>query len=108
VKHVFEWGIAADAGGRPAPSPVGISDDEPRARSRMLEALGGLPAGVAATGWVTILGLAPSQITYIRLDTPVLVVRDGSGALQWLAGNDDKPASPSGLGSIADGCTDEG
>lgn len=87
MKRMYEWGIATESGGQPKVSPVGVTDDEPRARTRMLEALGAVPGGVPVTGWVTVLVYVSSQNSYDRFQTPVLIVRDASGGLEWLAGD---------------------
>jgi hypothetical protein len=50
----------------------------------MLEALGAVPGGVPATGWVTELGMVRNG--FDRQQTSVLVMRDRSGAVRWLAG----------------------
>jgi hypothetical protein len=87
---MYEWGISADRGGQQRLSPVGVTDDEVRARERMLEALGGLPAGVAATGWVTVLDFVLCLNGYDRYQSPVIVLRDSSGALRWRVGGGDE------------------
>jgi len=81
---MYEWGVATDSGGQPRQSPVGVTDGELRARARMLEALGALPDGVPATGWVTVLDFVPSWNTYDRFQTSIVVERDPSGEMQWL------------------------
>ena len=90
MRRMYEWGIATDSGGRPRLSPVGVTDDGPRARMRMLEALGAVPDGVPVTGWVTVLMYVPAENGYDRFQTPVLVVRAPSGDVQWLAGGGDE------------------
>ena len=93
MKRLYEWGIATESGGRTRLSPVGITDDEPNAQTRMLDALGAVPRGVPATGWVTVMDYVAARNDYDRFQTPVLVRRDQSGGLQWLVGG-DKSASP--------------
>ena len=93
MKRLFEWGIATESGGRKRLSPVGVTDDEPNARTRMLDALGAVPRGVPATGWVTVVEYVPARSGYDRFQTPVLVARDKSGSLEWLVGG-DTAASP--------------
>ena len=90
MRRMFEWGIATDSGGRLRLSPVGVTDDEPRARARMLEALGAVPEGVPVTGWVTVLMYVPARNGYDRFQTPVLVARAPSGEEQWLAGDSNE------------------
>ena len=86
MKRLYEWAIATESGGRTRLSPVGVTDDEPNARTRMLDALGAVPRGVPATGWVTVVEYVPARSGYDRFQTPVRVARDKSGALEWLAG----------------------
>ncbi len=50
----------------------------------MVEALEAVPAGPRPRGWVTRLALGDDRLTYDRLDTLVLVNRDGNGVVQWL------------------------
>lgn len=50
----------------------------------MLEALGAVPGGVPATGWVTELDVMRSG--FDRHQTSVLVMRDVSGTVRWLTG----------------------
>ena len=93
MKRLFEWGIATEWGGRTRLSPVGITDDEPNAQTRMLDALGAVPRGVPATGWVTVMDYVAARAGYDRFQTPVLVMRDQSGGLQWLVGGDKSASS---------------
>ena len=53
----------------------------------MLEALGAVPGGVPATGWVTELDIAVNG--FDRQQTSVLVMREASGAVVWLTGGAD-------------------
>jgi hypothetical protein len=50
----------------------------------MLEALGAVPGGVPATGWVTELDVARNG--FDRHQTSVLVMRDAAGVVRWLTG----------------------
>jgi len=84
--RLFEWTIASGAAGRAPLSPIGITDAQPRAEARMLEALHAVPDGAVARGWVTVLSYGNDRRTYDRLDTPVEVVRDARGTVRWLAG----------------------
>jgi hypothetical protein len=58
-----------------------------QARALMLEALGAVPGGVPATGWVTELDIAGHG--FDRQQTSVLVMREASGAVVWLTGGAD-------------------
>ena len=48
----------------------------------MLAALDAVPPRIRSRGWVTRLALGDDRLTYDRLDTLVLVNRDGNGAVQ--------------------------
>ena len=87
--RLFEWGVATEVGGRPMLSPVGITDAEPKARARMLEALSKVPAGVPARGWVTVVRYVSGLNTYDRYHTPVRAERDPGGGVRMLIGGDD-------------------
>jgi hypothetical protein len=54
----------------------------------MLEALGAVPGGVPATGWVTELDVVRNG--FDRQQTSVLVMRDAFGAMRWLTGAADQ------------------
>jgi hypothetical protein len=51
----------------------------------MLQALDAVPGGVPATGWVTELDFIWDS--FDRQQTSVLVMRDPSGTVLWLAGH---------------------
>jgi len=82
--QLFEWGIASSASGQPGLHVVGISGSAPGAQAQMLTALAAVPARIRSRGWVTRLALGDDRLTYDRLDTLVLVNRDGNGVVQWL------------------------
>ncbi len=82
--QLFEWGIASNATGQPGLQVVGISGSAPGAQAQMLVALDAVSAGIHSRGWVTRLALGDDRLTYDRLDTLVLVNRDGNGVVQWL------------------------
>lgn len=82
--QLFEWGIASNAKGQPGLHVIGVTGSAPGAQARMLTALGDVPAGVLARGWVTRLALGADRLTYDRLDTLVRVNRDGHGTVRWM------------------------
>ena len=84
MRRLFDWGVATGQGGQRRLSPVGITDEEPRARARMLEALGEVPDGVPARGWVTVVRYVPGLNTYDRYHTPVRAERDPGGVVRML------------------------
>jgi hypothetical protein len=86
VRRMYEWAVAAGIGERARVSPVGVTDKEPRARARMLEALQAVPDGVPACGWVTVMDYLPLVNGYDRYQTPVQAERDPGGAVRWVAG----------------------
>jgi len=89
VRRLFEWGVATERGGQRTLSPVGITDAEPLARARMLEALGEVPDGVPARGWVTVVRYVPGLNIYDRYHTPVRAERDPGGAVRMVLGSGD-------------------
>jgi hypothetical protein len=70
-------------------SPVGVTDAEPRAQARMLEALAAVPAGVPARGWVVAMLYLPLLCRYDRYETRVCAERTATGAVQIVAGGHD-------------------
>jgi hypothetical protein len=84
LRRLYEWGVVADVRGRPRTRPAGLTSHALQARDLMLEALGAVPGGVPATGWVTELDVVRNG--FDRQQTSVLVMRDASGAVRWLAG----------------------
>jgi hypothetical protein len=80
--RLYDWGIATDARGGRKVAPVGVSDQEQRARDRMLDALGTVPVGLAARGWVIVMAYAPSAGGYQRYEMTVRAERDASGAVR--------------------------
>jgi hypothetical protein len=83
---LFEWGVAADVRGGRRVTPVGVTDEELRAQSRMLEALSAVPDGVTARGWVTAMAYAPSTGSYQRFDPVVRADRAADGEVRVVAG----------------------
>jgi hypothetical protein len=83
LKRLYEWGVVADVAGRPRPLPAGVTNLAPQARALMLQALDAVPGGVPATGWVTELDFIWDS--FDRQQTSVLVMRDPSGTVLWLA-----------------------
>lgn len=80
--RLYDWGVATDAHGGRRVAPIGVTDQEQRARDRMLDALGAVPVGMTARGWVTPMAYAPSVSGYQRYEMTVRAVRDASGAVQ--------------------------
>jgi DNA-binding XRE family transcriptional regulator len=98
--QMFEWAVSIGTAGR---SPVGVTDTAPRAQSRMLEALGGTPHGVSASGWVTLLAYGPDRLSYDRLDVLARVRRDEQGSIRWLEGADLAQSAAAGDSGQAPG-----
>ncbi len=88
LSRLYEWGVVADVRGRPRLLPAGVTNYALQARALMLEALGAVPGGVPATGWVTELDVVRNG--FDRQQTSVLVMRDASGAVLWLTGCADE------------------
>jgi len=84
LTRLYEWGVVADVRGRPRLLPAGVTNHAMQARVLMLEALGAVPEGVPATGWVTELDVVRNG--FDRQQTSILVMRDASGAVSWLTG----------------------
>ncbi len=55
----------------------------------MLEALGEVPDGVPARGWVTVVRYVPGLNIYDRYHTPVRAERDSGGAVRMVLGGGD-------------------
>jgi hypothetical protein len=55
----------------------------------MLEALGEVPDGISARGWVTVVRYVPGLNSYDRYQTPIRAERDPGGAVRMLMGVDD-------------------
>ncbi len=89
MRQLYEWCVLTDAGGERRLSPVGVTDDKPRARAQMLEALHAVPAGVPACGWVTTMLYLPVLCCYDRYNTPIQAERDRHGAVRWVLGGSD-------------------
>ena len=89
MRRLFEWGVATGQGAECRLSPVGITDEKPRARARMLEALGQVPDGIPARGLVTVMQYVPGLNSYDRYHTPIRAERDPGGAVRMLMGVDD-------------------
>jgi hypothetical protein len=82
VRIVYDWAIATDAPPGHGSAAMGVSDQKQRARERMLMALGAVPAGVTARGWVIYSLYTPSAGRYLRYGFAVHAERDASGAVQ--------------------------
>ena len=78
-----------ERGGQRRLSPVGVTDEEPRARARMLEALDAVPAGIPARGWVTVMRYVPGLNIYDRYHTPIRAEREPGGEVRWIIGGVD-------------------
>jgi DNA-binding XRE family transcriptional regulator len=85
--QLFEWSVVSKAASRSAPQAVGVTDAAHSARTRMLEALAAVPAGLLAKGWVTAVALGADRLTYDRLDTIARVTRDKDGTMRWQLGD---------------------
>ena len=84
LSRLYEWGVATDVRGRPRLLPAGVTSQALQARALMLEALGAVPGGMPATGWVTEVEVIRNG--FDRRQTSVLVMRDASGTVRWLTG----------------------
>src|ERR1700727_2533132 len=84
LTRLYEWGVVADVRGRPRKLPAGVTNRALQARALMLEALGAVPGGVPATGWVTELDIAVNG--FDRQQTPALGVWGACGAGGWATG----------------------
>ena len=87
MRRLYEWCVATGPGESPRLSPVGLTDAEPRARARMLEALKAVPAGIPARGWVVAMLYLPLLCCYDRYETRVCAERTETGGLQITAGS---------------------
>lgn len=87
--QLYEWAVATGPESMTKRSPVGVTRQQTIARARMVDALLAVPQGVAARGWITVLGYVPSRNCYQRFDTPVRAERDPDGALRWVSGRSD-------------------
>jgi DNA-binding XRE family transcriptional regulator len=85
--QLFEWGVVSKVPGRPGPRTVGVTDAAHHARTRMLDALAVVPAGLLAKGWITAVALGADRLTYDRLDTVARVTRDKDGTMRWQSGD---------------------
>jgi len=83
---MYEWAVSSGTGESTRVSPVGVTDEGPRALTRMLEALHAVPGGVPACGWVTVIDWVSVIGGYDRYQSPVQVERDSSGAVRWTGG----------------------
>lgn len=83
--QLYEWCVATGPRDRPTVSPVGLTDAEPRACARMLEALEAVPAGTPARGWVVAMLYVPGLCSYDRYDLRLRAERTGSGTMRLVA-----------------------
>jgi len=87
--RLYDWGVATEVAGWRRVAPVGVTDQEQRARERMVEALSAVPADTVARGWVTAMSYVPSMSGYQRYELTVQAERDTSGAvLLTVSGNE--------------------
>jgi hypothetical protein len=86
---LYDWGVATEVAGWRRVAPVGVTDQEQRARERMAEALSAVPTGTVARGWVMAMSYVPSMHGYQRYDLTVEAERDTSGAVQLTVGAND-------------------
>jgi hypothetical protein len=89
MRRLYEWCVATGPDESARLSPVGLTDAEPRARARMLEALEAVPPGVPARGWVVAMLYLPLSCCYDRCETRVCAERTETGAVQIVAGSHD-------------------
>ena len=78
---LYDWGVATEVAGWRRVAPVGVTDQEQRARERMVEALNAVPAGTKARGWVMVMSYVPGLCGYHRYEPTVQAERDTSGAV---------------------------
>ena len=89
MKQLFEWCVATGPRDRPTVSPVGLTDAEPRACARMVEALEAVPAGTPARGWVTAMLYLPVLGSYDRYELRLSAERAGNGTVRLMLGSHD-------------------
>jgi hypothetical protein len=89
VKQLYEWCVATGPRDRPTVSPVGLTDAEPRACARMVEALEAVPAGTPARGWVTAMLYLPVLGSYDRYELRLSAERAGNGTVRLMPGGHD-------------------
>ena len=87
--RLYDWGVATEVAGGRRVAPVGVTDREPQARERMVEALSAVPAGTVARGWVMEMSYVPRMTGYQRYELTVQAERDNSGAVQLTASGND-------------------
>lgn len=86
MRQLYEWCVATGPSDRPTVSPVGLTDAEPRACARMVEALEAVPAGIPARGWVTALFYLPVLCGYDRYELRLCAERAGNGTVRVMPG----------------------
>ena len=87
--RLYDWGVATEVAGWRRVAPVGVTDQEQRARERMVEALSAVPAGTVARGWVMAMAYNPSMSGYQRYELTAQAERDTSGAVQLTLTSND-------------------
>jgi hypothetical protein len=87
--RLYEWCVATGPDHAARVSPVGLTDAEPRAQARMLEALAAVPPGIPARGWVVAMLYMPASCSYDRFETRLCAKRTESGELQLAADSHD-------------------
>jgi hypothetical protein len=91
--RLYEWCVATGQLPARRVGPVGLSDAEPRAVSRMLEALRAVPDGTPALGWVTAMLYLPGG-SYDRYETRAEAERSQSGTLHLVIGGELAAGDP--------------
>ena len=86
---LYEWEVATGPEQEARRSPVGVASQQTIARTRMVDALLAVPRGVAARGWITVMGYVPAHNGYQRLYTPARAEREPGGTLRWISGRTD-------------------
>jgi len=81
--------VATGPRDRPTVSPVGLTDAEPRACERMVEALEAVPVGTPARGWVTAMLYLPGLGSYDRYELRLCAERAGNGTVRLVPGSHD-------------------
>ena len=72
-----------------SPVTIGLTDAEPRACARMVEALEAVPAGTPARGWVTAMLYLPGLGSYDRYELRLCAERAGNGTVRLVPGSHD-------------------
>jgi hypothetical protein len=90
---LYEWAVARVIEGQSHVSPVGVTDNEYRARRHLLEAFASVPHGLVVQGSVTAVMLARHEYEsrYERLETCITAIRDVQGVVHFVVEGAHRP-----------------